>query len=405
MTAWQFVQPWLSELHGDKEMTAAEFANLRRYLKGIDDGTIPLFNLNAINATIVNLILAGNLDLQSLYSILNGVSIQGATLTAGKNGTTGTLEVYPAGSTVGKTTFTASNNSGNTTTNINTQTQTGARTYTIPDAGASASFVMTDGAQSISGVKTFSAQDIHSLGISITGSTSRRVISAASALADVLQIDLINTSTSTSPAAGVSLYMQVTETTVADPYISYQIASGTIFSTGIDNSDSDNFKVSRSGALGTNDSIVSSGSTGAVSIRGTTTNDSATAAFVGEYVSSVAGYTNFPTTDQYGDLTSISLTAGDWDVSVAFETVYGTATVTQVITGISTTTGNSGTGLVDGDSSVRCVGPTATADASLSIPCLRASLSGTTTYYLKYRSQYTVATPQAKGRISARRVR
>jgi len=49
----------------------------------------------------------------------------------------------------------AANSAGNTNTTITNASQAAARTYTIPDAGANASFVMTEGAQTINGVKTF----------------------------------------------------------------------------------------------------------------------------------------------------------------------------------------------------------------------------------------------------------
>jgi hypothetical protein len=55
-------------------------------------------------------------------------------------------------------------------------------------------------------------------------------------------------------------------------------------------------------------------STGAA-IAGTNTNDSAAAGYVGEYVSSAVTATNYGATGVWGDLTSISLTAGDWDVT------------------------------------------------------------------------------------------
>ena len=52
-------------------------------------------------------------------------------------------------------------------------------------------------------------------------------------------------------------------------------------------------------------------------IVGTATNDSATAGNVGEYVSSAVtpAYPITLTSTQYADVTSISLTAGDWDVT------------------------------------------------------------------------------------------
>lgn len=49
----------------------------------------------------------------------------------------------------------AADSAGNTATTITNASQAAARTYTIPDAGASASFVMTEGAATINGVKTF----------------------------------------------------------------------------------------------------------------------------------------------------------------------------------------------------------------------------------------------------------
>jgi hypothetical protein len=78
------------------------------------------------------------------------------TIKAGQSGTAGLVELYPATSAKGKTTFTMTNNSGDTTTNVNVAAQSGARTYTVSDVGASASYVMTEGAQTINGAKTFS---------------------------------------------------------------------------------------------------------------------------------------------------------------------------------------------------------------------------------------------------------
>lgn len=49
----------------------------------------------------------------------------------------------------------AANSAGNTVTTITNASQAAARTYTIPDAGASAEFVMNAGTQSIAGLKTF----------------------------------------------------------------------------------------------------------------------------------------------------------------------------------------------------------------------------------------------------------
>lgn len=141
-------------------------------------------------------------------------------------------------------------------------------------------------------------------------------------------------------------------------------------------------------------------------VLGTTTNDNAAAGRLGEYIESVIGATNFPTSTNLGDLTSISLTAGDWDVSALLVATANSATVTTFEGGISTTSGNSGTGLVIGSNRILQAGPVHSVNlASVSIPNYRMSLSATTTVYFKYSATYSVATPQGEGRISARRVR
>ena len=152
--------------------------------------------------------------------------------------------------------------------------------------------------------------------------------------------------------------------------------------------------------------ITSFSYTSGVSIKGTTTNNSASAGYVGEVARAVqATAASFPTSGQWGDCTSVSLTAGDWDVSANFYFSANGATVTQVLSGISSTTGNSSTGLVEGDNLAATIGPNSTSGTASAISNFRVSLSGTTTYYAKIFAQYTVATPQYYCRISARRAR
>jgi len=73
----------------------------------------------------------------------------------GSSGSAGTLDIFPSTALKGKVQFAAADSAGNTTTQIVNASQAAARVYTIPDAGASASFVMTAGAQTITGVKAF----------------------------------------------------------------------------------------------------------------------------------------------------------------------------------------------------------------------------------------------------------
>jgi hypothetical protein len=72
-------------------------------------------------------------------------TLTGTTINAGASGTAGTIAVFPATASKGSTTLTATANSGNTVTSIVTAAQAGARTYTVPDAGANADFLLTGG--------------------------------------------------------------------------------------------------------------------------------------------------------------------------------------------------------------------------------------------------------------------
>lgn len=144
-----------------------------------------------------------------------------------------------------------------------------------------------------------------------------------------------------------------------------------------------------------------------VAVHGTNTNDAASAGFVGEYVESVVSTsTNVPSSNnQFGDLTSISLTAGDWDVTlVAWFTLNG-ATATDVEIGIGTATGNNGAGLVIGSNTIDIPPPTSTNDAGSTIPSFRVSLSSTTTIYGKIQVTFSAGTLKYRCRLSARRMR
>lgn len=61
---------------------------------------------------------------------------------AGASGTAGSVDVFPSTAAKGKLAITAVDNAGDTTTTIANAEQAGARTYSIQDAGASASFLM-----------------------------------------------------------------------------------------------------------------------------------------------------------------------------------------------------------------------------------------------------------------------
>lgn len=149
-------------------------------------------------------------------------------------------------------------------------------------------------------------------------------------------------------------------------------------------------------------------STSGTRIQGTITNDNAHAGDYGEYISSAAlNLTNAVTTNQYGDLVSITLTAGDWDISYSARWNINGATWSDGFFGVSSTSGNNGTGLTAANSQDGNWASSSTTPLTFnsSISGIRVTLSSSTTYYLKYFSLYTVGTPAARGEIRARRIR
>jgi len=141
-------------------------------------------------------------------------------------------------------------------------------------------------------------------------------------------------------------------------------------------------------------------------LKGTNTNDSAATGYVGESIESFAGSVSAPASNTYGDITSITLTPGDWDISAIASSIINTGvSITSVTIGIGPASGTSGAGLQNGDNQGYSVPPTSQYSPSITIPPKRVSINATTTYYLKVWMSYSSGTPQFQGRISARRVR
>lgn len=143
-------------------------------------------------------------------------------------------------------------------------------------------------------------------------------------------------------------------------------------------------------------------------IVGSTVADRAASGNVGEISSGTFSGAAVPTSNQYGDPASVTLTAGDWDVTAQVYFQANTGTWSSYEIGISTNSGNTGTNLTLGDSDLAVTfGNTASiiTQGSLTIAAYRMSLATTTTVYLKERVIYSLGTPTGYGRISARRVR
>ena len=141
-------------------------------------------------------------------------------------------------------------------------------------------------------------------------------------------------------------------------------------------------------------------------VIGTTTNNSANAGSIGEYISSTVASSGVSLTSAaFANITSISLTAGDWDVSgVVAITNPGTTTFAYINYGTSTTSATAGTlGQMGGLTTPSTIA--ATIDFTTPIPETRLSLASTTTVYLVTRASFAVSTASAYGVIRARRIR
>lgn len=144
---------------------------------------------------------------------------------------------------------------------------------------------------------------------------------------------------------------------------------------------------------------------GVTGTAGTPINDSAAIGMVGEIISSaiVVGSATSLTTATAKNVTSISLTAGDWDVEGNVNFTETTATASARSAGITST---SATVPVDGTESYCGVQSTITSELnSITLPRKRVSLAATTTIYLVGKATFSAGTVSGFGSISARRVR
>ena len=147
---------------------------------------------------------------------------------------------------------------------------------------------------------------------------------------------------------------------------------------------------------------------GPTAVGGSTTNDSASAGFVGETISSALGSGSAValSTGTAANITTISLTAGDWDVTgqVAFLFV-ATTTVTGLAGGVNTVSAtlpgfNTGTSQTIYSS----FAPGAQV-ITQTVPRQRISLASTSTVFLIAQAVFAVSTLSAYGSITARRRR
>lgn len=143
-------------------------------------------------------------------------------------------------------------------------------------------------------------------------------------------------------------------------------------------------------------------------LTGTITNDSAAAGQIGEIIEStvlVASNVSL-TTGVAADVTTITLTAGDWDVwGCVNYNLNASTTMSAVAASINTTSATLATPPNGGAGAGLSLTFTTGAAQSLPVGMRRLSLATSTTVYLVARATFAVNTCAAYGYIGARRVR
>jgi len=145
---------------------------------------------------------------------------------------------------------------------------------------------------------------------------------------------------------------------------------------------------------------------------GTTTNDNAAAGSVGQLLETIVliGSAVTLTTATAANMTSVSLTAGDWDVwGEIWFTGGGTTLLQRADAAITSTSALIPTAPASTTSQILNFG-SASAFGSIGPPVFvvsqtRITIASTTTIYLPVRAYFTVSTCSAYGMIAARRVR
>ena len=90
-------------------------------------------------------------------SILENVDLIFDTLQLGKSGNAGSLDIFPATASKGRMRLTCTDQTGDTIAELKMAALSQARTITIPDPGADAEFMLTQGARTIAGAQSFTA--------------------------------------------------------------------------------------------------------------------------------------------------------------------------------------------------------------------------------------------------------
>lgn len=151
---------------------------------------------------------------------------------------------------------------------------------------------------------------------------------------------------------------------------------------------------------------------GGIPVQGTNTNDNAASGYVGEFISSVVAVGSGPvlSTDVVSNVTSITVTPGDWDIEGEAWYVAGSGTTLGYMdAAISKTSATLPTDVALDLARFRIILPSNASVSNSVLPVtlgrVRASVNTNTTFWLCGRAGFAASGMSLSGKISARRVR
>lgn len=157
--------------------------------------------------------------------------------------------------------------------------------------------------------------------------------------------------------------------------------------------------------------VINTKGDGTVNIKGAIDGSNASSGYWGEFVSSsvALGSAVSLTSSITATVTTISLSAGDWDITALVNNVPGAGTITSSLFCAINTSSSFPSALGDGSTSGYVGFNNMTGNANSqrvqAHPSLRLNVTGTTTVYLLTNSVFSISTQAVYGWISARRIR
>jgi len=350
-------------------------------------------------------------------SIINPV-ITGATI----SGSTITTSTYNGNTwTAGTGTLTIA--AGKTETFNNTLTFAGTDGTTMTFPGTSASIARTDAGQTFTGTNafgaltatTFNGNTLTAGTYTLTGASSKTLtfnnsLTLSGTDSTVMTFPATSASIARTDAAqtftGTQTFASLTASSAVATDASKNLVSVTNNGTGNNVLTTSPVLVTPNVGAATASSITFSTTSGIV---GTVTNDNAATGSVGEYVESViaSGSAVSITSGAAKDLTSITLSAGDWDVDGVLQYLFPASTSYTFLEASISLTANT-VDTTNGRAVILVVPatvPSAGITVSAAVPPLRFSLSGSTTIHFVGLALFTVSTLSMYGIVRARRVR